>query len=130
MSSLPSADFQRVAALGDVEPGLPLGVMLSDGRRLCLVRDGDMVHAVDDRCPHRDFALSGGDVVSPCILECPWHGARFDVRTGVCVQGPSEGDVIGVYPVLVRDGAVFVGATPVETAENGSRRAAEERGER
>ena len=95
----PAHGFMRAAALRDVEAGLPLGVVMTDGRRVCLVRDGDEVHAVDDRCPHRDFAISGGDLVEPCVLECPWHGARFDVRT----------DDLGTYPVQVADGDVFVG---------------------
>ncbi len=106
--TLVAAGFVRAAALVDIEPGLPLGVELADGRRICLVRDGDQVFAVDDRCPHRDFAISGGDVVEPCVLECPWHGARFDVRTGAALSGPSTDD-IGTYPVQISDSEVFVG---------------------
>ena len=102
-----TAGYVRVAHVRDVEPGLPLGVILEDGRRLCLVRDGHDIHAVDDRCPHRDFALSGGDVVAPCVIECPWHGARFDVRTGTVLQGPAT-DAIAVHPVKVVDGEIFV----------------------
>lgn len=100
--------FVRVAHLDDVEPGLPLGVMMEDGRRICLVRDGATVYAVDDRCPHRDFALSGGDVVAPCVLECPWHGAHFDVRTGAVLQGPAT-DAIATYVVRVEAGGIFIG---------------------
>ena len=100
--------FVRAAALREIEVGLPLGVVLPDGRRVCLVREGNAVHAVDDRCPHRDFAISGGDLVEPCVLECPWHGARFDVRTGAVLSGPST-DSLGTYPVQVADGEVLVG---------------------
>lgn len=100
--------FVRVAHLDEVEPGLPLGVMLEDGRRICLVRDGNTVYAVDDRCPHRDFALSGGDVVAPCVLECPWHGAHFDVRTGAVLQGPAT-DALATYVVRVEADGIFVG---------------------
>ncbi|WP_373063821.1 Rieske (2Fe-2S) protein [Gemmatimonas sp.] len=102
------AGFVRAAALRDIDVGLPLGVVMSDGRRVCLVRHEDTVHAVDDRCPHRDFAISGGDLVEPCVLECPWHGARFDVRTGAVLSGPSTDD-LGTYAVQVTDGEVFVG---------------------
>ena len=97
----------RLAALRDVESGVPLGVQLEDGRRLCLVRDGDAVFAVDDRCPHRDFALSGGDVIAPCILECPWHGAQFDVRTGAVLQGPAT-DALTTHAVRVSDGDIYL----------------------
>lgn len=109
MTSAPrTTGFVRVASLAEIEDGFPLSVQLEDGRRLCLVRDGDTVYAVDDRCPHRDFALSGGDVIGPCVLECPWHGAQFDVRTGEVLQGPAT-DPIGTHAVKLDDGEVFVG---------------------
>ncbi len=100
--------FVRAAALREVDVGRPLGVVMGDGRRVCLVRNGNAVHAVDDRCPHRDFAISGGDLVEPYVLECPWHGARFDVRTGAVLSGPSTDD-LGTYVVQITDGDVFVG---------------------
>jgi nitrite reductase/ring-hydroxylating ferredoxin subunit len=51
------------------------------------------------------------------VLECPWHGARFDVRTGGCLAGPAT-DAIATWPVTVVDGRVYVGArrAPVEEA--------------
>lgn len=103
-----SLAFQRAARLSDVETGLPLGVALPDGMRVCLIRDGERIYAVADRCPHREFALSGGNLVSPCILECQWHGARFDVRTGRVVQGPATNGVT-TYSVRVVGDEVFVG---------------------
>ena len=103
-----SGAFQRAARLSDIEAGLPLGVALPDGERVCLVRDGEQVYAVQDRCSHRDFALSGGDIVGPCVLECPWHGARFDVRTGRMLQGPATDDLT-TYSVRVVGNEVFVG---------------------
>ena len=54
------------------------------------------------------LVFSGGDVVDGC-LECPWHGARFDLRTGHCGHGPAEGDTIATYPVLQVNGLVLVG---------------------
>jgi 3-phenylpropionate/trans-cinnamate dioxygenase ferredoxin subunit len=101
--------LQRAARLADIEAGLPLAVTLADGRRICLVRDGNTVYAVADRCPHRDFALSGGDLVNPCVLECPWHGARFDVRTGQVLSGPATDD-LPTYSVRVVGEEVFIGA--------------------
>lgn len=97
----------RLAALAELEPGVPFAVTLADGRRLCLVRDGHTVHAVDDRCPHRDFAISGGDIVAPCVLECPWHGAQFDVRTGAVLQGPAT-DPLTTHAVEILDGVIHL----------------------
>lgn len=103
-----SLAYQRAARLSEIQSGLPMGVTLPDGTRVCLVRDGERVYAMADRCPHRDFALSSGDMVAPCILECPWHGARFDVRTGRVLQGPATDDLTRLSVRLGGD-EVFVG---------------------
>lgn len=73
-----------------------------------LLRDGDRVYAVADQCPHKGFALSGGDLVAPCILECPWHGARFDIRNGQVTHGPAT-EALTTYSVRVVGEEVFVG---------------------
>ena len=104
--------LQRAARLAELEMDLPTAVTLPDGQRICLVRDRERVYAVADRCPHRDFALSGGDIVAPCILECPWHGARFDIRDGRVVEGPATDDLT-TYSVRVVGEEVFVGARRV-----------------
>lgn len=108
MSGADAGTWERVARVEEVPTDVPLAHTLADGRRICLVRVHEEVFAIEDRCPHRDFPLSGGDVVNGC-LECPWHGARFDVRTGQCMSGPSEGDAVAVYPVLQVNGVVLVG---------------------
>lgn len=116
MSRSDAGTWAPAARVDEVPEDYPLALTLTDGRRICLVRVHGEVFAVEDRCPHRDFPLSGGDVVSGC-LECPFHGARFDVRTGQCVSGPSEGDSVTVYPVLQVNGVVLVGGSnpPLET---------------
>ena len=110
MSGADVGTWEPVARIDDVPTDYPLALALVDGRRICLVRVHDEVFAVEDRCPHRDFPLSGGDVVNGC-LECPFHGARFDVRTGNCVSGPSEEDAVKVYPVLQVNGVVLLGGS-------------------
>jgi len=105
---MPAVQLQRAARLADVERGLPLAVTLPDGQRICLIRDGERVYAVADRCTHKDFAVSGGDLVAPCVLECPWHGARFDVRTGHVVNGPAT-EPLPTYSVRVVGEEVFIG---------------------
>jgi nitrite reductase/ring-hydroxylating ferredoxin subunit len=105
--SAPALPFEFVTSLSSVDEAIPHAAQLSDGLRICLVRSGDSVFAFHDRCPHRDFALSGGDLVQPCVIECPWHGARFDVRTGEVLQGPAT-DSLFMLHVQVEDGRVYV----------------------
>ena len=106
------AGFLRAGRLADLEESLPTGVVLENGERVCVVRRGDAVWAVHDVCPHRGFAMGGGDVVDEHdgapVIECPWHGARFACATGAVLQGPCTDD-IPTFPVLVQDGIVFIG---------------------
>jgi 3-phenylpropionate/trans-cinnamate dioxygenase ferredoxin component len=105
--SAPALPYEYVAMLMDIDESMPFAAQLSNGSRICLVRDDQAVHAFFDRCPHRDFALSGGDLVEPCVIECPWHGARFDVRTGDVLQGPAT-DPLFRLQVQVEDHRVYV----------------------
>ncbi len=59
-------------------------------------------HVVESRCSHRGGPLHEGAVVDGC-LECPWHGARFDLETGEVRRGPASVPQ-PVYEVR-RDGA-------------------------
>lgn len=100
--------FQRAARFPDLEADIPHAVTLPDGRKICLVKSGEKVYAFVDRCPHKAFALSGGELVAPCVLECPWHGARFDIRSGRVTQGPAT-DPLTTYSVRIVGDEVFVG---------------------
>lgn len=94
--------------MSELPQGIPEARKLEGGERICLLRNGDEVFAMADRCPHRDFNLSSGDMVAPGVIECPWHGAQFDCRTGAVLQGPAT-DELTLYRVQVEDGVVFVG---------------------
>ncbi len=43
--------------------------------------------ALEDVCPHRFAPLSRGHLVAGDVLECGYHGLRFD-RSGLCVYNP------------------------------------------
>lgn len=44
--------------------------------------------AVSPRCRHQLADLSKGTVDADGCLVCPWHGSRYDVRSGAMVKGP------------------------------------------
>lgn len=76
-----------------------------DGRAICVALAGGQPHAIDDVCPHREVALSGG-VVSAGVITCPGHFRRFDLRTGQCLGRPWES--VRSYDCAVADGWVQV----------------------
>jgi vanillate O-demethylase monooxygenase subunit len=62
--------------------------------------------ALEDRCPHRRLPLSMGKLVGDAVLQCHYHGLRFD-RTGQCVRVPGQDLIppaakVKTYPVIER----------------------------
>ena len=53
-----------------------------------VVNRGGRYSAVSRRCRHQLADLSAGTLDGEGCLVCPWHGSRYDVRTGEMVEGP------------------------------------------
>jgi 3-phenylpropionate/trans-cinnamate dioxygenase ferredoxin subunit len=104
--------FTRVASLREIPDGALLAVETPSGDRVCLLNLGGEIRAVSDVCPHQGFPLSAGELLPDGTIECVWHGARFDCRTGAVRQGPATDD-LPVYEVRVVEDDVLVG-TPQE----------------
>jgi nitrite reductase/ring-hydroxylating ferredoxin subunit len=115
------APFRRVAALAQLPPGSRLRVTHGDLDVLIAYTDAGLV-AIDDRCPHMSAPLSIGPL-DGCVIGCPLHQGRFDLRTGDVVQFPTTGglDADGNYhPVWAPPGAP---AKPEPTDEKARARA-------
>ncbi len=96
------ATRSRLCSLRELESGSARRFDVS-GHRLAVVRIGDDVHAVGDRCTHQDVSLAEGEVdTDRCSLECWKHGSLFDLETGVPTVLPATKPV-PVYEVS-RDG--------------------------
>jgi len=81
--------FVPVAELEAVPPGAMLRVTQGDLDILVASTDRGLV-AIDDRCPHMSAPLSLG-ALEDCLVDCPLHSGRFDLRTGETVQFPTTG---------------------------------------
>lgn len=97
-----------VAAAGDVVEGGLLGVTLPDGTLVCLYNHDGQIGAVGGQCTHAKFAMADGALHADGTIECAWHGARFDCRTGAVRRAPAI-DPLPVYAVRVEHGRVLVG---------------------
>ncbi len=80
---------------------------LADGTPICVGNSDGLLFAVRDECPHSAFPLSNGTLLAGGVLECGWHGAHFDCRTGAVLEGPAE-DPLVRFEVRAEDGGVFV----------------------
>lgn len=99
--------FEKVAGLSDLDDGTPHAAELSDGTRVCLIRVGDEVYAVHDRCTHAEFVLSDSDMIDDYVIECGLHGAQFDVRTGEVLELPAT-EKLPCFEAKIEDGEVLV----------------------
>ncbi len=106
-------DFWYIAAESREVKQKPVAIAAC-GQRIVLFRTDDgQVAALEDRCSHRNMALSLGKISSGCV-ECPYHGWKFDAA-GRCAQIPSLGSSarlpnhgVRAYPVRECDGYVWV----------------------
>jgi 3-phenylpropionate/trans-cinnamate dioxygenase ferredoxin subunit len=77
-----------------------------DGKQVAVCNVGGTFYAIDDVCTHDGGALDQGELEGDQI-ECPRHGARFDVKTGRALTLPAVLPVTS-YPVRVENGEIKV----------------------
>lgn len=108
--------FEKLASVHSIPEEGVLGVVRSDGQRICLIRSQGRISAVADNCTHQEFEMSLGDVLPDGTIQCAWHGARFDCATGSVVQGPAQFP-LPMFDVRLESDEVWVG--PRAAAGNG-----------
>ena len=94
----------RVCARAELLPGeykiaydgdVPIAVYNIDGE----------LYAIEDVCTHDGGELAGG-ALHGFAVECPRHGARFDLRTGAVLAPPAY-EPVAKFPVKMEGDAVF-----------------------
>lgn len=105
-----TADWQRVAALSEIDPSQPLGARYGERDVVLAINDGQ-VHALDGICPHA-YALMSDGFKDGWEIECPLHAAVFDIRTGALKVGPVGCGDLATYEVKVEGADVFVRPRP------------------
>jgi len=90
--------FVTVAKVGEIEPGTVKVVRVDDVPIGVANVDGEF-YAFADVCTHDDGPVAEGEL-DGYQIECPRHGARFDIRTGVVKLLPAVVP-IPVYPLQV-----------------------------
>jgi phenylpropionate dioxygenase-like ring-hydroxylating dioxygenase large terminal subunit len=106
-------DWHVLAKVDELQPSTVLHRRLMD-QEMVLWRGADgLIHAWDDRCPHRSVRLSNGQVVENTLV-CPYHGMVYNPQ-GRCIKVPSAPNYVPPpqaqvqsYRVQQRYGLVFV----------------------
>ena len=97
-----------VASVDEIPEG-KVKVVEVNGVHIALCNYAGQIYAIDDVCTHDRGPLGQGELVGNEI-ECPRHGARFDVTSGRVTRLPAVRP-IRTYPVRVSDGRVSVDVT-------------------
>ncbi len=81
------SDFVKIASAAEIAPG-SVSVYKVDGRQIAVCNVDGTFYAIDDVCTHDGGSLDQGQLEGDQI-ECPRHGARFDVKTGRALTLPA-----------------------------------------
>jgi 3-phenylpropionate/trans-cinnamate dioxygenase ferredoxin subunit len=99
------AKFTWVATVGEVPPGTRKRLFLDERAVVLFNVDGDYF-CIADVCTHDGGPLGEGELYD-YEIECPRHGALFDIRTGAALTFPATVPTV-VYRVQVADGNILV----------------------
>jgi nitrite reductase/ring-hydroxylating ferredoxin subunit len=63
----------------------------AQGRPFIIFWADDRLVVASEICPHIGGPLSQGKLEdNGCALRCPWHGYKYDTRTGAFLENPNE----------------------------------------
>ena len=83
-----SENFVRVADTKDIQPSTMKAVELDNSQSICIANIDGKYYAIDNTCTHEGGPLADG-TLEGYEVECPWHGSKFDVRTGAVTNPPA-----------------------------------------
>ncbi|MCB0206575.1 MAG: non-heme iron oxygenase ferredoxin subunit [Anaerolineae bacterium] len=101
------ARLVEVAVAGEIPVGGKKVAVVDDQEIAVFNVDDQQFYAVDDICSHDGGPLAEGEVVNTYEIECPRHGARFDMRTGQALCMPAF-EPIEAYKVVRKDGKLYI----------------------
>ena len=98
-------DFVKVADTKDIQLSQMKEVEV-DGQKICIINIQDKYYAIGNICTHEGGPLADG-TLQGYEVECPWHGSKFDVRTGE-VTSPPANEPEPTYEIKVEDNSILI----------------------
>ena len=99
-------NFIKVASVSDIQDGDMISAEIEDGKVIIARLEGEF-YAFDEECTHAGCGLSDGDL-DENIIQCPCHGAEFDIRTGEVVSPPAV-EPLRIYQVKIEGDDILIG---------------------
>ena len=81
-------EFVSVASTSEVLPDKMKAVQYK-GKAVCIANVTGKYYAIQNICTHLGGPLAQGRLEGE-VVECPWHGSRFDLATGEVKRGPAK----------------------------------------
>ena len=100
-----SEDFVKVAESKDIGPSSMKAVDVA-GEKVCLISTKGNYYAIGNVCTHVGGPLDEG-TLEGYEVECPWHGSKFDVRSGEPTKPPAS-QAVPNYEVKVEGNNILV----------------------
>jgi nitrite reductase/ring-hydroxylating ferredoxin subunit len=100
-----SEDFVKVAESKDIEASSMKAVDVA-GEKVCIINIEGNYYAIGNVCTHMGGPLNEG-TLEGFEVECPWHGSKFDVRSGQPTKPPAR-QPVSSYEVKVQDNNILV----------------------
>jgi len=97
--------WYKAAALDELSEGIAKPVTLGN-TTIALIHFKGKYSALPNKCPHQGGPLGEGPI-SNGMLQCPWHGWKFDPLTGKSPSGEEKS--VCTYPTELREDGVYVG---------------------
>jgi len=94
----------KVMRENELAEGMVRGA-LAGSKKVALARMGGKVYCFDNTCAHMGGPLGEGAMEGGAV-KCPWHGNKFDVKTGQCTTLPAL--KIATFKAIVKDGEIYV----------------------
>jgi 3-phenylpropionate/trans-cinnamate dioxygenase ferredoxin subunit len=101
------SEFVTVATADELPPGGEPVVAQIGRHWVAIFNINGEYFAIEDVCTHDDGPLAEGEL-DGYVIQCPRHGAKFDVKTGKVLAAPAFTD-IPVYEVVVEGQEIKVG---------------------
>ena len=97
--------FVKVASKDEIQDNEVKAFLVGD-QQIAIARIGDEFFAFDEICSHQYASLEEG-WLEDYTIECPMHGAQFDVRTGEALSLPAV-ENMKTHKVEIRGEDIFV----------------------
>ena len=97
--------FIEIEGAQNLQPGESRCYDIEGFRPIALYNVSGTLFALDNTCPHAGGPLGEGNLDGE-VISCPWHGWKFNVRTGDCLKNPVEDWRVANYPVVMKDNRI------------------------